>query len=150
MPVYPMRTVATFRNPAFNTTDERPYFIGPGCFGDDLARWLITRLRANGTTTADHPGQEDFGWYFDFDVAEGPHTRLIALRPGMNWVIWAERRRGPFALLFGGRHRGISRAAVTAIHEALVAAPGVTDLRWHDRRDFDAGREDLAHSDRHE
>ena len=33
-----MRTVATFRSAAFNTSEARPYFINPGCFGDDLAK----------------------------------------------------------------------------------------------------------------
>jgi hypothetical protein len=44
-----MKTVATFQSSAFNTTVTKDYFINPECFGDDLARWLITRLRATGT-----------------------------------------------------------------------------------------------------
>lgn len=142
-----MRTVATFRSSAFNNSQERAYFITPGCFGDDLARWLISRLRADGTTTDAEPGQEDFGWYFHFEVAEGPHTCVIASRPGTDWVIWTERRRGFLSSLFSGRNRGISRTAVTALHGALVDAPEIVDLRWHDRQDFDAGREDRASSE---
>jgi hypothetical protein len=144
-----MRTIATFRSSAFNVSEPKPYFINPGCFGDDLAQWLIQRLRAAGVTTDDRPGQEDFGWYFNFVVPEGPHTCVIGLRPGddeneSEWVLWTERRRGLLGSLVGGRRRGISSAAVRILHTALSAAPEVTGLRWHEARDFDAGREGSA------
>lgn len=144
-----MRTIATFRSSAFNVSEPKPYFINPGCFGDDLAQWLIERLRVAGVATDDRPGQEDFGWYFNFIVSEGPHTCVIGLRPGdddndSEWVLWTERRRGLLGSLAGGRRRGISSAAVRVLHTALSAAPEVTGLRWHESRDFDAGREDSA------
>jgi hypothetical protein len=39
-----MRTIATFNSDAFNTTEEKDYFINPSCFGDDAARWLLNSL----------------------------------------------------------------------------------------------------------
>src|SRR5437016_2303767 len=56
-----MVTEAAFRSSAFNTSVVKPYFINECCFGDDLAEWMIARLRANGIQTDDKPGQEDFG-----------------------------------------------------------------------------------------
>ena len=41
-----MRTLVTFRSSAFNTTQPKDYFINPGCFGDDVAKWLMGELRA--------------------------------------------------------------------------------------------------------
>jgi len=52
-----------FESNAFNTSIEGENFINPGCFGDDVARWLIGQLRADGHVT-EEPRQEDFGWYF--------------------------------------------------------------------------------------
>lgn len=140
-----MRTVATFRSTDFNTSEPKPYFINRGCFGDDLARWLIARLRAAGVVTEDQPRQEDFGWYFDFTVPEGPHTCVVALREP-DWVLWTERQRGLLGSLLGARSRGISPSAVGLLHGVLSTAREVTHLRWHDRQAFDAGREETADS----
>ncbi len=56
-----IRTVVTFQSPAFNTSERKDYFINDGCYGDDLARWLIEQLRSRGVQTDAEPGQEDFG-----------------------------------------------------------------------------------------
>ena len=38
------QTVVTFRTTAFNVTERKPHFINDGCYGDDLARWMIAEL----------------------------------------------------------------------------------------------------------
>lgn len=43
-----MRTLVTFKSTAFNTTEEKETFINPGCFGDDVGKWLIRELRSRG------------------------------------------------------------------------------------------------------
>ena len=141
-----MRTVATFVTDAFNTSEERPYFSNPGNFGDDLARWIMSRLAARSIQTAPEPGQEDHGWYFDFSLPEGDHCLVLGFRPADGddpavWVAWLERRRGFVASLFGGRKRGISPAAVQAVHGVLAGAEEVSCLRWHTQEDFDRGEE---------
>ena len=77
-----MRTVVTFRSSAFNTSEHKPYFINPGCFGDDLAQWLMGEMRRRRVETDDKPGQEDFGWYFDFQIAGISSTFVLGYRPG--------------------------------------------------------------------
>jgi len=142
-----MRTLATFESAAFNTTQPRDYFINPGCFGDDTSRWLMERLRQAGLTTDPEPGQEDFGWYFTFAVPDGQHCCVVSYRPSDSegaagaWITWIERERGFLGSVLGGRKRGISSAAVAAIHKAL-AAPEVANVRWHEQREFDRGQED--------
>src|SRR6185312_16833361 len=49
--------------------------------------------------------------------------------------------RGFVASMFGGRKRGIQPTAARGIHEILSNSPQIRDVRWHFRRDFDAGRE---------
>jgi hypothetical protein len=75
------RTVATFQSTSFNTAEQREYFINPCCFGDDLARWLIDRLRSTGIDTDAEPGQEDFGWYFNFKLGENVYCVVLGFRP---------------------------------------------------------------------
>ena len=116
-----MRTLVTFRSSAFNTSEPQPYFINENSFGDDLARWLIAHLRAGGVSVNDTPGQEDFGWFFEFDVPEGKHCCVLGLRPvddpnESNWVAWIERSRGFLGSIFGLRKQGIAPSALSALH----------------------------------
>lgn len=142
-----MRTVATFQSTSFNTTDAKPHFINPTCFGDDVAKWLMARLRSAGVETDPEPGQEDFGWYFDFKVPEGDHCCVLGHRPADGddpavWIAWLERSRGLLGSLFGGRNRNIAASACSAIHGALSGAPEIANVRWHTKADFDRNRED--------
>ena len=128
-----MRAEASFRSSVFNTSDVRDYFINPCCFGDDLAKWLMARLREAGCETDEQPGQEDFGWYFNFTVPAGAHCCIVGYQedePEGIWHITLERRRGFVASLFGGRGHGIDAAAVDAIKKALDSAPEIRELRW--------------------
>jgi len=86
-------TEVTFQSDGFNTSESRPYFINPECYGDDLAKWMMERLRATGYKTADEPGQEDFGWYFDFEVPAGPHCCVIGYQPDDPEGQWIVTRR---------------------------------------------------------
>jgi hypothetical protein len=59
-----VRTLATFESSAFNTSEPREYFVNPGSYGDDLAKWLIAALRKAGLPTDEEPSQEDFANHF--------------------------------------------------------------------------------------
>jgi hypothetical protein len=123
------------RSSAFNTSEARPYFINEGCYGDDLVRWLIGRLRAVGIRTDDEPGQEDFGWYFQFTVPAGKHCCLLGFQPDApegRWLLWLERSRGFVGSLLGPRKRGIDATAVQAIQDALSGVPGIRELQWQE------------------
>ena len=141
-----MRTLVTFQSSAFNTTDRRPYFINEGCYGDDLARWLISQLQAKGITTESEPGQEDFGWYLTFRVAQAEHQFVISHRPetGLEpgtWIGWVERNAGLLSSILGGRGRGVETGALQAIHNVLASAKQVSGLRWHEKSEFEKGNE---------
>ena len=139
-----MRTLVTFKSSAFNTTASKDYFINPGCFGDDVAKWFMAELRTKGIETDKEPGQEDFGWYFNFALPEGKHCLVIGFRPGDDkeegtWIGWLERACGFVGSLLGGRKRGISTSAVGAIQKVLSGSSKIRDIRWHVRSDFDKG-----------
>ena len=135
-----MQTVITFESSAFNTSENKEYFINPGCFGDDLAKWLIAALRNAGLVTDAEPDQEDFGWYFEFNVPEGRHCVVLGFRPedpepNGCWIVWLERSRGLLGSLLGGRQRGIAPTAVAAL-DAALRAPEIRNLQWHNKKDF--------------
>ncbi len=144
-----MRTVVTFRSAAFNTSERRDYFINDGCFGDDVARWLIEALQARGVATDSQPGQEDFGWYFSFRPGDTDHQFIVGYQPGDageagTWVGWVERKAGVVASLVGARSRGIEPIALQAVHGVLATDTRVSSVRWHRRRDFDATKKDAG------
>lgn len=146
-----IRTVVTFESSAFNMTKPKDYFINPGCFGDDVAEWLIGELRKQGMGTDEKPGQEDFGWYLNFESAGIGHTFVIGHRPHGEteegtWIGWLERKRGLIGSMLGGRRRGIQASAAQAIHQILTGSPMVRDVRWHFQYDFARGIEPGASS----
>lgn len=146
-----IRTVVTFKSAAFNTTEAKGHFINPGCFGDDAAKWLMGELRKKGVKTDDKPGQEDFGWYLNFDAAGTSYTLVIGYRPGGEagdgtWIGWLERSRGPIGSLLGARKRGIDPSATEMLHSIFSGSPQIRDVRWHFRHDFDKGQEERGTS----
>lgn len=141
----------TFKSEAFNTTEPRDYFINPRCFGDDVAIWLIGQLRNLGLKTDDKPGQEDFGWYVNFQVAGVGYTYVIGYRPGDKhddgtWIGWLERNRGFIGSLLGTPKRGIDPSVAQALHKVFSSSTQVRDVRWHFRGDFDRGQEEFGTS----
>jgi hypothetical protein len=147
-----MRTIVTFRSTTFNTSERRPYFINDGCFGDDVARWLITELQSHGVATDSEPDQEDFGWYFSFRPGDTEHQFIIGYRPGSGeepgtWIGWVERRAGLIGSLLGARRRGIEPTALRAIHDVLASNRRVSSVRWHRKTDFDATNESASASE---
>ncbi|HEV2330684.1 MAG TPA: hypothetical protein VGY56_18035 [Verrucomicrobiae bacterium] len=144
-----IRTVVTFENPAFNTTERREYFINECCYGDDLAHALMEQLRSRGYQTDTEPGQEDFGWYFGFRAGDKDYQFVIGHRPADEsdptvWLGWVERKVGMIGTIFGARKRGIQPAALNAMHSAISALGETRNVRWHLKDDFNAGREKLG------
>jgi hypothetical protein len=56
-----VRTLVTFRSDKFNTSESKPYFINPECFGDDVARWMIDELKNCGVKANPKPGRKTSG-----------------------------------------------------------------------------------------
>jgi hypothetical protein len=130
-----IRTIVTFESSAFNMTTPKDYFINPCCFGDDVAEWLIGELRKQGMGTDEKPGQEDFGWYLNFESAGIGHTFVIGHRPNGEmeegtWIGWLERKRGLIGSILVGRKRGIqASAAELGNPKTRTPSPGAGGLR---------------------
>jgi hypothetical protein len=140
-----IRTVVTFNSSAFNTSEPRDYFINPCCFGDDVGKWLIEELRARDIATDDEPDQEDFGWFFNFELPDDRYCLVIGhigddddseAEHVEEWWALLELKRGLLASLFGGRNRIRNKNAPDIIHSILSNSSEVQDICWHYRRDF--------------
>jgi hypothetical protein len=60
------------------------------------------------------------------------------------WNLYLERAAGFIASMFGGRNKGIDEAITQKLHSILGATNELSELRWHFRKDFDAGKEELG------
>lgn len=142
-----MQTIVTFQSKAFNTTESKEYFINPECYGDDVCKWLIGEFKTRGVTADTDPGQEDFGWYFNFVLPEGKHCIVVGFRPTYDkdpetWIAFVERDRNFLGSILGGRRRGIAPEAVKLLHDVLKDSDKIGLVLWHTPADFDQGRED--------
>lgn len=145
------RTLVTFQSDKFNTTKSQEYFINPGCFGDDLCKWLIEQLTAEGIQCDPEPGQEDFGWYFNFSIGDAKYCLVCGFRPAEEsdpdtWIVWIERSAGFIASIFGARDKNIQDGAAREIHRVLAKSSDISNIRWHLKKDFDRGNEDAGSS----
>jgi hypothetical protein len=142
-----VRTLVTFRSQAFNVSEERPHFINPGTFGDDVAKWMIEELEDRGVEVGGEPGQEDFGWYVSFTVGGVAHWWVVGYRPGDpeqegEWISWVERSRGLLGFLLGRRARQPTLQGVRLVHETLAQSEQIREIHWHDAQQFQRGIED--------
>jgi hypothetical protein len=137
-----VRRYLIFQSEAFNTSERKDYFINDCCFGDDLARWLIERLRARGLQTDSEPGQEDFGWYLRFRTAKSEYCFILGYRPSEDakpgdWMCSIERETGMLGwLLYWTRKRKIEPEAVQAIHAVVSESPQISGVRWFTDEDY--------------
>ncbi len=130
-----MKPSFQFHSKYFNITEPQDYFINQGCYGDDLAAWLIRELDGAGIKTTSKPKQEDFGWFFTFVVNDIEHCVVVGFQPndieiGDCWVGWIERDVGFLTAFFGGRHRGILPEAVKIIDSILRSTSEINELKW--------------------
>jgi hypothetical protein len=130
------QSVVTFHTTAFNMTERKPYFINDCCYGDDLARWMIAELKNRGIHADAEPGQEDFGWYLTFELANTKYFFLISYRPdditkGATWIGFIERKLPPLKTLLRASNKTIPLEAPQAIDQVLSNSTQIRDIRWH-------------------
>ena len=109
------------------------------------------QLRKQSVKTDEKPGQEDFGWYLNFEVAGSGYCFVIGHRPtgkseAGTWIGWLERSRGFIGSVSGGRKREIQPLAAEVIHKVLSSSPLIRDVRWHFQREFNSGHDERGAS----
>jgi hypothetical protein len=134
-----MKTLVEFRSNAFPAYEGEEETINPGVYGQRLAEFLVSGLKAKGFEPL-QPIAEDWGW-------------IVPIR-NKEFRMWigcgTQGQRGDF-LCFIEPHRPLKRkylifgkvdttakisALREAIHELLVGHPEVRDIRWWTYQEF--------------
>lgn len=140
-----MKTHVTFESDAFNTTEQKPEFVNPDCFGDDVLLWLGDELRARGVDAESKPFAEDWGWALRFTVDGQQHWIGGSRQDGTqhSWLFFIERTVGLIKSLFGkAEEKQVSPRAVQLVHECLSSNPAITEIRWHEKDAYMKGDTD--------
>ncbi|HEV7240373.1 MAG TPA: hypothetical protein VGQ36_14125 [Thermoanaerobaculia bacterium] len=142
------RTCVTFDSNFFNTTVQKPEFAHSDNFGDDVARWLMSKLRGRGVPVDEtDPSQEDHGWYVTFETDGKLHDVVAIYAPDADaarWLLSVERSLGIIGTIFGRRPRSVANAAVELIDAILQSSPEVTGVRWLRYDDVQKGNLDIG------
>lgn len=130
-----VRSCAIFGSDAFNTRTPKPAFVHPENYGDDLARWLMDKLRARQLVVDEEdPSQEDHGWYVTFAFEGALYDLVVTYAPGNGaagrWLACIERSVGLWGTMIGQRHRGVTKEVVRLVNDILVEAEECRDVRW--------------------
>lgn len=122
----------TFSSDAFNTSEQKDYFINPNCFGDDLAAWLMARLKEKGIQVEDDgPDQEDFGWYLNFELEGNSYSCVVLYQEGAErWMCILEFNAGFFGSILGKRNKKVPQSPANAINSILLASEDIADIQW--------------------
>lgn len=126
-----MRDLAEFRSRDFEPflPDERQ--VNPEVYGAELAFWLARSLAERGVVTS-YPGGEDWGWYLDFETAEGAKFAIHCANVGDDPRVWRLSLRR-FGRKWFGRDKppySDAGALVTAVQQVLEAHAGIDHLDW--------------------
>jgi hypothetical protein len=143
------RNLVTFTSSSFNTTEAKPYFIHPTCFGDDIANWLIYELKFRDIRTYRKPSQRDYGWYFLFSTGLTIHRFSLTFIPfdevgGGEWLGCVERCAF-LGLILGKSARAPDRSAVDVIHRLLSASSLVQNIQWYAEEELNVKYESASH-----
>ena len=113
---------ATFKSNLFNTDEVRDYFINPGCFGDDLGKWLMAKFdEFDVEYEHDGPDQEDFGWYVNFSLSNIDYTILIIYSEhDACWSLILEFNVGLIGSIFGKRNKPVGEEPIRLLSEILA------------------------------
>ena len=124
-----MANTVRFQAPLFNSTEVKPYFINPCCFGDDVGSWIKPQLQRVGYEV-EGPDQEDWGWYLV--VRRGGRSHYLNIgHTGDEWQIIVEPQRG-----LRDRLRGLNKTAdqrlVEDLHKVLTTDGAIAVEEWLD------------------
>jgi hypothetical protein len=129
-----MRNNVSFRTHLFNSHDPQPHFINPICFGQDLALWLLERMRGTALALGE-PIQEDYGWGFwaetDYWVALGLRDNAAGSLAA-EWLISVDYDPGLSLKkrLSQKPDTKVWKSICAAIDAVLKAEPAIIDLLW--------------------
>lgn len=135
-----MKFNVTFRSSLAVDFDQHP-------IGEELAEFLIAKLRDNGFNVVLSENSPDYAWELEFDepspapwllvgyVGDGDYEWLLQINSGISWL----------GRLLGRSDADLRKATAIKLHEILTNDAQFGEVRWH-AGDF-ADSEWSAHPD---
>ncbi|MGL4813557.1 MAG: hypothetical protein ACRCXM_17445 [Beijerinckiaceae bacterium] len=130
-----MGGVFWFRSEAFEARKPRPDAVNENIGGDDLAEWLVAKLRDSGLKAAT-PWAEDHGWDFSIVAFDSTYMLACACEIG-DWSgetpehsVILSKQRGMMDRLRGRNAFTPDDPVKAAIEKILKAEPQISALRW--------------------
>jgi len=121
-------TIITFQVPTFLALGARGYRIDPGCFGRELAQWLMDKLARNGLEVAPVLTESVFTWGFQFGADCVGYVVELGYMPDR-----AERAgkwRAAIEVIAGlpKFERALHKSGVETFMATLESSPGITEI----------------------
>jgi hypothetical protein len=121
-----------FSTDKFNLSEPREYFINDCCYGDDVARWLVERLRLIGLSVTE-PDQEDWGWYFDAQYQQASYFVGVGGTPDDEssgnsygqWRLCVEKHRTLLEKLTGANQLSEDNSFIEVLKAMVSGEPGL-------------------------
>jgi hypothetical protein len=118
-----------FTTKRFTLPDGKETYIVPCYFGEDVAKWLQSRLANNGISARD-PRQADWGWYFE--VKHGPASYLVGVRASGKageWRIRVQRDQSFWQMLTKKTFVTANDPIASRIESLLRQEPDFRDVK---------------------
>lgn len=133
-----MKTHVTFQTELFNKTEERDYFVNPDCFGDDVCKYMISKLTEKGIKCGE-PCGEDWGWTFLINFNDEKFWFGTNFHGDGFWLAFIDPDKGILETLFG-KQKDVPTGLANIIHKILVADSNVSDIKWFSEQEFNSGK----------
>jgi hypothetical protein len=136
----PLLTYVTFQSELFPAYPGEEDETNPGRFGKRLAEFLVVGLRKAGITCK-APGPEDWGWRIDVQNEAFPLWIGIGVEDGSSesFICYVEPGEPVIRRFFKKiETRGPVEAVQKAMDAALKEEPGVRELRWQTKAEFES------------
>jgi hypothetical protein len=118
----------------FNSTEVKPHFINPRCFGEDAASWLAEHLDGE-QVSCGSPFQEDWGWSVPIEVDGRKFFINLGLTEETSsvpvWLVWVESRSF-LSKILRSSDSPAKRLLCERLSNILALAPEISDVRWSD------------------
>jgi hypothetical protein len=116
----------------FNSSEVKPHFINPRCFGEDVAAWLAGLLAGN-EFSCGSAFQEDWGWSLPVRVGRRKLFLNIGLKESPAdlpvWLVWVESR-GLIPRIFGTTNPSSKKNLCDRLNNVLSSAPEISHVEW--------------------
>ncbi len=107
--------------------------------GENVTSALRAGLMVSGICCSDILQRSFYGWEFDYDVEGTPFLCVVQPYEDGQWLLICEPRISVLRRIFSQPSDDILAAGLTTMHNVLTSNTYFSNVRWHDREQFEKG-----------